>query len=160
MKPKTRDLAERLNDTALPILYDYIFRLTSGSVHLNISSFLKMGWGKKEDGFLGVKNPKLRLKPMNAYYECGVKVYSTFLFLFYFEYFENLNNEFSDKAGEISALKALLFEGFRWPEIVTFEELNVERPNLSFFQKAFLPILSNQSSDQLRDLTGLNKFFE
>lgn len=115
--PPVRQMAEKYHINLLSTLYEYLYRLTSGMVHFNAQSLLRSGWGK---------TPTFTFSPLNfdAYYVAYARIYGMLLFCLYFELF--LSEQRPDrKVVEIVELlnEDLLME-HRWPETVTFEEIN------------------------------------
>lgn len=120
--PSTRDIAEKVDPGALGIVYDYIFRLTSSMVHFGPQNLLRTGWGDLEDTMtFSVKN-------MNPYYMAIMRVYGGFLFCLYFEYFGRFLRPGAENQQIVAALREDIVMQSRWPEMVTFEEMNLELP--------------------------------
>lgn len=119
--PPVAQIAIRTNEPTLKILYDFVYRLSSGLVHFNPQPLLRAGWGSDEtDTF------HFSMRNMEAYYSRICVVYGTLIFCLYFRFFkaELSPSESLDKT-IASVLRCLVVSG-RWPEIVTFEEMNVK----------------------------------
>ena len=118
--PSVYQLAEIGN---ISDIYKYLYAATSRLVHFNPQSLFQMIWGEFEN------SEKRKIKSMKISIENYKKYYNQFC-IFYGYY---LLKMFIEKLGEIlkidtKAEMASLEEYFkqsRWPEIITFEELNI-----------------------------------
>ena len=81
--PPTRQMAEKRGGDILTTLYDYLYRLTSGTVHFNVSELFRMGWGDL---------PRFTFSPTNLrrYYTMYGRIYGAFMFCCYFELFARI----------------------------------------------------------------------
>jgi len=118
--PTTRQIAEKNNIDVLTMLYDYIFRLTSGSVHFNPYVLIRTGWGKQI----------VRFSPKNfsKYYVAYARTYGLLLFCCYFELFGRFLRPNKRVSALVTELRFDLVGEFRWPEMITFEEMNLRPP--------------------------------
>jgi hypothetical protein len=116
-KPDTRQIAQKNHVQVLTTLYDYIYRLTSGAVHFNPQALYRMGWG-------------MRFSSSNfkRYYTAYARTYGLLLFCCYFELFGRFLRPNSEVSALIAELRFYLVSEFRWPEMITFEELGLEAP--------------------------------
>lgn len=146
--PPIRQLAEKLAPGILDILYDFIYRLTSSTVHFSIQSLFRMSWGKVDgDAFNGT----ISTKNMSGYYETFSKIYGPLLFSFYFEFFSNEIGATEKEESLVQMIRKELVEIIRWPELITFEEMNLEVPKAyhndlipnKAIHKYFVEILKN-----------------
>ena len=119
--PKIHNMAESLG---LSDFYQYFYTLSSETVHFNPRILLRMGWSEQED----IKNFHFSTENFSHYYREYGYVYSTLLFI-------RFSRQFSDIAGfpegfmdSVEAINKELLGLLRWPEPVTFEELNIEGP--------------------------------
>jgi Family of unknown function (DUF5677) len=120
--PPVRELAERLSPDALDLLYDFIYRLTSSTVHFSPQTLLRLGWGEL-DGKV-----TFSVKHFSDYYTKFCQVYNILLLCLYFELFEEhlpVNILFKNA---ISELREEILSYTRWPEMITFEEMNIKAP--------------------------------
>lgn len=110
-------------DQDLGILYSYLYHATSRFVHFSPNTLLKMAWYNPE-------NEESQCDPnaFNNYYYQFVKFYSIQLL-------SSLVNRFPEKIIIEDKLKQSIKERLdeansiqRWPELVTFEELNADSP--------------------------------
>ena len=121
--PPTREIAEKLEEGMMEIVYDFIYRLSSMSVHFHTRGLLRMGWGDKE------ATATFSPKNMGHYHQELIHVYGTYLFCLYFELFQELIKPDEQEKEAVVELRDHLQRIFRWPEMVTFEEMNLPVPN-------------------------------
>lgn len=131
--PPTRQLAERIDQGILKVVYEFIFRLTSNTVHFNPLSLLRSGWGSD------LKEMTFSPKNMGRYYLAVSQIYGTYLLCMYFEMFGRYLRTRPDEKAAVAKLRALLLLRIhRWPEMVTFEEMNQPIPTPPLLVSAFL----------------------
>lgn len=120
--PPVRQIAERHEYDLLTTLYDYLYRLTSGMVHFNPQVLLRSGWGTGQS---------FRFSPRNfdGYYLQVAQTYSLLLFSFYFELFGRFIRPPKPVKSLIAEIRYELLTQPRWPEMVTFEEMNAPAPS-------------------------------
>jgi hypothetical protein len=118
--PTVRQIAEKNHIDVLTTLYDYIYRLTSGAVHFNPGLLLRTGWGKPI--------PRFSPKNFSKYYVAYARTYGLFLFCCYFELFGRFLRPDKSVSALVTELRLALLSEFRWPEMITFEELNFRPP--------------------------------
>jgi hypothetical protein len=119
--PPVREIAERQGSHHLAILYDYLYRLTSGGVHFSVQSLLRSGWGE-------IPNIVFSTKHFRGYFEAYCSVYGSFLFCIYFEFFGRLLRPGKHQREIVQAIREGIFMAERWPEMLTFEEMNQKPP--------------------------------
>ena len=131
-------MAEKSGVELLKFVYDFIYRLTSGAVHFNPQVLLRLGWGPFIPSTLTLSKVTFSSNNMSSYYNAINQIYGSFLLSLYFELFEGflLPNE-KEKAAVVR-LREYLLDERRWPEMVTFEELNLPPPVL---QGAKVPLV-------------------
>jgi Family of unknown function (DUF5677) len=103
-------------------MYDYFYRVTSDVVHFNPRISLRSGWGDDP------KRGKFSMANFAKYYAEFCQVYSVLLFTMLARAFAvdlSLTKPF--RAG-LNAIERELDEVLRWPEAVTFEEMNQKPP--------------------------------
>ena len=110
--------------SSLAPLYSYIYAATSKWVHFSPHILLRMGWGGTSDGDM-VFNPS----NFAQYYSEFNQVYALMLLLHLVRGPAACIIP-SDAASSISALQSHLDSRPRWPEDVTFEEMNQNGPGL------------------------------
>ncbi len=117
--PNTQKMATKDSTTSV-VIYNYVYRFSSGLVHFNPRVLLRSGWGTcEEDEFT------FSTKHMSSYYLYMCRVYGVFLFCLYFHFFpEHISLEQSSQK-KVSEILEYTISIPRWPEIVTFEEMNI-----------------------------------
>lgn len=130
--PSVRFMA---NKSGLSELYDYIYHATSIFVHFNPHVLLRMGWGNLPEITFSTRH-------FNAYYRHFACFYGAYLFKELCAWMISI--DLLDKAVETDLQKIvdLLEQETRWPEIVTFEEMNIGGLSKLLFYKS--PNLSKQ----------------
>lgn len=101
----------------LSVLYNYLYHASSSLVHFNPRMLLRMGWGNLPQVSFSVSN-------FTAYYRHFGLFYSIYLFKELIV-FLNQNGLALEIQSEASSLDDLLEQEKHWPELVTFEEVNV-----------------------------------
>ena len=124
--PSVRSMAEKTG------VYDFMYHATSKWVHFNPHVLLRMGWGKCDDkSQLGdATRWKFSTEHFSPYYADFNRVYSVFLFRLLCV---RLIDEFSEPAAVRRSLEAITsrINGIlRWPELVTYEEMNQDGPHV------------------------------
>ena len=118
-RPSTMHLAEK---NGLEPLYRYVYALTSDVVHFNPRVLLRTGWSNSE------RTPYFSTEHFSRYYAAFSLFYSHYLLGKMYDCF-SIN---VDAAGEYKSIFGRLqfwLDGWlRWPEVVTFEELNIKEP--------------------------------
>jgi hypothetical protein len=108
-------------------LYSYLYSATSKWVHFSPHVLLRMGWGGSKDDLGDHTEWHFTTSNFERYYQDFNKIYSCFLLL---RLLEGSGNALVPAAARplLDELRAELGEQLRWPEAVTFEEMNVEAP--------------------------------
>lgn len=104
--------------TGLLELYNYLYHATSTFVHFSPSNLLRMGWGDLPDIQFSAANFKLYYRDFSMFY--------SLLLLSKLCEWQNQNSflpGFDSK--HITGMNDILQRAERWPEIVTFEEMNI-----------------------------------
>lgn len=117
--PQTRQLAER---TGVVILYDYYYRLTSKLVHFNPQVLLRSGWGDN------LRHPHFSFNNFDQYYKEIAQTYGILLFCLFFEFFDDDLRAGDDVDHLVDQLRERILTQLRWPELVTWEEMNRRPP--------------------------------
>lgn len=124
--PTVFQMAEEAN---LIELYNYFYHATSRLVHFNPQLLLKLAWGESEscqtDGLKKVTKFKVSTSNFAGYYEKFGSFYGSFLFLKSFELYKEFNQVTDDLLNAIKEIEALFKDNKRWPELITFEEMNI-----------------------------------
>ena len=142
--PQVRQLAER---RGLDTLYDFIYRLTCDVVHFNPQVLLRSGWGKLPDVEFSTENFEL-------YYREFAVIYGSFLFCVYFELLRPNLKPNAETMLQVEKIKKCLRIINRWPEIVTYEEMNIKLPPSAslLFQVAHRVIFENSRKGKRKNL--------
>lgn len=122
INPPTRQIAARVDPGMLDIVYDYLFRLTSSMVHFSPHILFRSGWGKT------MKEMKFSSKNMAPYYVAFAQIYGAFLLCLYFEFFGRYLRPGASNRAIVDRLREDIVMQNRWPEMVTFEEMNLDVP--------------------------------
>ena len=116
--PNMFDMA---NDVGLISTYEFIYFSASNFVHFNPQVLLRTGWNKKNGPFA------FSTQHMHTYYQSFSSFYGAVLFIGFQASFGS--GYFKSSVDiEIERLIELIGHVQRWPEIVTFEEMNVTPP--------------------------------
>ncbi|MEQ9208783.1 MAG: DUF5677 domain-containing protein, partial [Pseudomonadales bacterium] len=137
------------NECGLTHLYSFLYRGTSKIVHFNPRHLLRMGWGDTD-----TRQFVLAAGNFDAYYIDFTRFYAALIFS---EYMKATCHYL--RPGRVVRAQARLVEHFlhkcgRWPELVTFEEMNIDPrkfPNFMHIaigmEMAYGELKQGQSSD-------------
>ena len=125
VNPQIRQIAEKQGQFLLAALYDYLYRLTSGMVHFNPQILLRLGWHETS------QNVRFSAEHFKEYYSDMCRIYGCYLFCLYFEIFRKNLRPSHDNMEAIENIRFQLSFESRWPEMVTFEEMNIRPPKQS-----------------------------
>ena len=140
--PPIRQIAQKDGGDILAKLYDYLYRLTSGTVHFSVGALLRTGWRDKHNYTFSVQH-------FDAYYTAFGRIYGAFMFCVYFELFARLLRPGNKAGPKIDDIRNSIRSIFRWPEMVTFEEMNVRVPEPNVIVRALGAVLSQRSKGLL-----------
>ena len=131
-------------------LYDYLYSATSRYVHFSPHIFMRMGWGDSN-----TNDPSFRFSTTNfsKYYVEFSRFYGTFLFVKFWEAFGQ-HVKTPDITDNLVVLRAYMEETPRWPEFVTFEELNQTPPNYDEIY-ALTSLLEDFDAPDLREMVQI-----
>jgi Family of unknown function (DUF5677) len=117
-------LKEMATDLGLQSTYDYVYFAASNFSHFNPQALLRTGWGDNKNPF------QFSLRHISGYYKALTGFYGAVLFLGFHSAFspEHFETTCDNEAAELIDLH-------RWPELITFEEMN-QRPPLYFLTHA------------------------
>jgi len=104
--------------TGLLELYNYLYHATSTFVHFSPNNLLRMGWGNLPDVQYSISNFKLYYKDFSLFY--GLLLLAK---ICEWQHTNGYLPDFDTK--NISIMNSILERAKRWPEIVTFEEMNI-----------------------------------
>jgi len=123
--PPTEQLARKIGQGTVDVIYNYIFRLTSSTVHFSTQALLRTGWGVVNADGMKVT---FSTKHMSKYYVAFCQIYGIFLLSIYFEFFPILFDVTPRVQRRVEKLRMALAKHERWPEMLTFEEANKDMP--------------------------------
>ncbi len=121
--PQIRQIAEKQGQAVLGTLYDYLYRLTSGLVHFSVQALMRTGWGPSKEQF------SFSTKNFYRYHLSFAQLYGAFLFCLYFECFEEYLQPSRRVLSYVGKIREAVWLHPRWPEMVTFEEMNIPSPD-------------------------------
>jgi hypothetical protein len=140
-KPSVSQMAKACG---LNEVYDYLYAATSRTVHFSPSVLFRMGWGPKEPD----KPYTFSTSHFNGYYDSFNAFYGSYLFILLCDTIKS-HCLFSDDFKEvIEKIQIELNEWLRWPEMITFEEINVPRPN--FLPYALSVVMSREQAEKAK----------
>ena len=117
--PSMKDMAEK---TKLSDLYDFLYAVSSDNVHFNPRIIIRNAWGDGRKTFMH------STKNFQDYYINLCAVYGVYLFCRFIEFFQKELRLSSAVASEVERLSIAIDGKLRWPEAVTFEEMNKGGP--------------------------------
>ncbi|MDE1896242.1 MAG: hypothetical protein KGH91_04110 [Rhodospirillales bacterium] len=125
--PSIKEMSEAVN---LMSTYQYIYFAASNFVHFNPHALLRTGWGPEGGPFT------FSIQNFSGYYRDLAAFYGAVLYVGFATTFGPLLSLESEFKNEISDIESILIDAPRWPELITFEELNLSAPQLSAEEKA------------------------
>jgi hypothetical protein len=142
--PQIRQIAEKQGQSVLSHLYDYLYRLTSGTVHFTVQSLLRSGWGEAP------KRCKFSTANFQPYFSEFSSVYGAFLFCVYFEFFHRTLHPDRRTSRTVAEIRKVLILSPRWPEMVTFEEMNLRPPKSGILMFIYSAIQAEQNKKLIK----------
>lgn len=126
-------------------VYGFFYRITSETAHFNVRVALKNGWGPLDKIEFGTKK-------FCKYYLAVNQVYGIYLFALLCDLFHaqlGLSDEFMKK---LKRLSLELSRELRWPEPVTFEEMNTRPPSPILSSVLFIAHMDKHDKAFIRSL--------
>jgi Family of unknown function (DUF5677) len=123
IKEKLPPVEQMAQKVGLKDIYEYFYRVTSETVHFNVHVALRNGWGPIPSSV------RFGTKQFCRYYLLVNQVYGVFLFCLMCETFQaslGLSQRFMQG---VARVRKHIDEILRWPEPVTFEEMNIAEPS-------------------------------
>lgn len=108
--------------TGISEFYDFMYRASSSFVHFNPRTMMRTVWYDKENVY------HFSLSNFNNYYWDFSSFYSVYQLLIIYKEFGTIVDSTKSILEEIDELKNTFKYRTHYPEIVTFEELNLKRP--------------------------------
>lgn len=105
-------------------LYEFLYAATSEIVHFNVRIALRSGWGD-----LTSQAWKFSSSNFSRYYLAFAKYYGIYVLIQFSRTFGKVLSLSKGFRTSVNALELWLQFQFRWPEIVTFEEMNQPLPD-------------------------------
>jgi len=108
-------------DGGLVELYDYLYSATSDMVHFSPHNLMRNGWSKSDSPtthYFSTEN-------FSKYYSLFNEFYGGYLFVKFTTIFKKELKLSHNVVELIKILEGDLFSDSRWPELITFEEMNV-----------------------------------
>lgn len=130
-----RDVSRRVR---LNTTYDYVYHMTSNYVHFNPTHLFKMGWGPMEGPFT------FSVKHFDGYYRHVARFLGAMFFMGYVLMFSKRLSKMLSKE-YIEIVTATLESNIRWPEVITFEEMN-QHPPANIMYRALMTMLRKEDS--------------
>ena len=127
--PPIRQLAEKSDPGLLEVVYDFVYRLASGEVHSTPRTLLRLGWGESWKPGDPPSKAKFSTTNLSPYHLAVAQVYSTYMVCLWFELFEDGIDATEDDVIAVAGLREYLLSVDRWPEMVTYEEMNLKLPD-------------------------------
>lgn len=122
--PPIREMAEKLDPGMLELVYDFVYRLASGEVHSSPLSLFRLGWGQTQSSGEIPNKPTFDTQMVGPYYLAIIQIYGSVLLCLWIELFEDQLGVTKEDRASASVLRDYLLSKYRWPEMVTFEEMN------------------------------------
>jgi hypothetical protein len=148
--PPTRQMAEKHGGDVLATLYDFLFRLTSGTVHFTVNALLRNGWGT-------IPLTHFSVFHFSGYYKMFGRIYGAFMFCCYFELFGRFIRTDNEVKAIVQKIRQKILSIPRWPEITTFEEMNLQPPKINPFLEVILAVHTSKETQLLRKRRPSNK---
>jgi len=117
--PPTRNMAV---EVGLDDLYDFMYAITSDVVHFNPRVIIRNAWGDTKKRF------QHSVGNFDVYYADFCQTYSLFFLCEFVRAFSVELSFSGEYLKSIGKLEEWLTEKLRWPEAVTFEEMNIDGP--------------------------------
>ena len=127
--PPIRQLAEKSDPGLLEVVYDFIYRLASGEVHSTPRTLLRLGWGTSANADHVPLEAKFSTENLAQYHLEVAQIYSAYIVCLWFELFEDRLDTTEDEMAAVAGLRECLLSRGRWPEMVTYEEMNLKLPD-------------------------------
>ena len=140
--PPIKEMAQKSAPRLLEVVYDFIYRFTSGAVHFQAGWLLRLGWENAD------KNTTFSSRNMSNYDTSITQIYGAFIMCIYFELFDSFIHPEQKEKDIINDLRRWLFQFPRWPEMITFEEMNLPVPESGVYPEYLLRALYTVVMDQ------------
>lgn len=150
----TPSIQRLAREVGLETTYGYVYHMSSNFVHFNPNQLLRLGWGQNEGPFV------FSIKHFEGYYSAVSRFLGAIVFLGYCCTFPDMfKSGFAEKC--VKHITSRLESNARWPEIITFEEMNQDIPTI--LTRAVMSIIRNKNNDgfpnilsELQSLRNMN----
>ena len=126
--PPIIQLAQKSPRGLLEIVYDFIYRLTSGEVHSSPRVLLRLGWGTSQASGEFPSSATFTTKNLGRYHLSVIQIYGTYLLCLCFELFGPQIGVGPEERTAVESVREHLLSILHWPEMVTFDEMNMPVP--------------------------------
>lgn len=137
-KPKLPNVKAMAEAVRLTHIYDFIYSIASDVVHFNPRIVMRNSWGDHPIYSNSSAN-------FDSYYLDFSRIYSVYLYGLLADNFRSLLELQSGATSIFGSLLSKIADAARWPEAVTFEEMNVSSPGT--FVRMLLKIAHQNRSD-------------
>jgi len=114
-------ISHMATDAGLVELYEFLYSATSDMVHFSPHVLMRSGWSKTEDKYLH----HFSTKNFSKYYDLYNKFYGSYLFCLFVKEFKKDLEIDKNAIKLVDEIKEIILSESRWPELVTFEEMNI-----------------------------------
>ena len=118
--PPVEQMAARVH---LKQFYEFIYAVTSELVHFNVRIALRSGWGKSPTEVV------FSTKNFAPYYLEFAQFFSVYMLIAFCRSFRRDLGLSTELMRVTAEMQMVLDDRLRWPEAVTFEEMNIKGPN-------------------------------
>ena len=141
---KLPPIEQMARKVGLTELYEFLYAATSEIVHFNVRIGLRSGWGNSE-------KPEFNFSAANfsPYYLMFARTYSLYLLVRFSRTFRKTLTLSPGFMNMIDEVEVHLENQIRWPEIVTFEEMNVKL-NENIIFRALSVVMRQERVEALR----------
>jgi hypothetical protein len=130
-------------DAKLKHLYDFLYHATSRMVHFSPNVLARMGWYDKDGPTV------FSSENFYKYYESFNKFYGPYLLIELCTTFKkelNLSKEF---LAEIKSIKKSYTKYSVYPELITFEEMNLKRPTDNVLSRIIVEMSQMENGEEI-----------
>jgi hypothetical protein len=119
--PSTYQMADKIR---LRELYDYLYRASCSFVHFNPRVMQRTVWYQNDE----LNKSEISITNFHKYYYSFSSFYCSYLFGLLYKMFNDKLNLSESNSNIINEIIEVLRRTVHYPELVTFEELNLKRP--------------------------------
>jgi Family of unknown function (DUF5677) len=128
-KNKFPSVFQMAEDGGLKEMYNYLYHATSRLVHFNPHLLMKLSWGEcnsldPKDLARGLY--QISTSNFSGYYKIFCEFYGSYLFNKFIQIFDHFLEVEKELGCEVKNIRSIFSDNRRWPELITFEELNID----------------------------------